>query len=185
MRFRSPLLSAVLMLFTIAAYAQTTGAVTATPTAASGGGQAGMKCPMCGGDMHGDGMSAMIPGQRYLAQCGALGLSSDQINRIRNIQIDFYKQAVQDISGILTAHLDQQQALMADKVDTGRVEKQAREIGRLVGELDLAAVRAQIAARNVLTPDQRAKANTMAVPCMPMGGMMGQPSGGGGGGAAH
>ena len=149
-----------------------------------GGMMSGMKCPMCGGQMNMGGMgpgmmSGIIPGQRYLMMCNALNLTPDQVQKIRDIQLDFAKQMVNSGSGILLSLIDQQQALLQDNVDMSRLEKQAKNLGSMVTDLDLAAVRDQVAARNVLTPDQRLKAQVMMAPtCMPMGGMGMMGSGG-------
>ena len=148
-----------------------------------GGGQ-GMQgmCPMC--SMMG--MSEMLPGGMCLLRAGGLGLTDDQISKIQNIHTDFRREQIKTGSEIQLAQLDLRQEMMKDNPDASKVGTIIKRINGLQAEVQIAAMKSWIAARNVLTPEQRQKCKSMMKSMMQgMGGMMGgmqpmMPKGGGG-----
>jgi Spy/CpxP family protein refolding chaperone len=143
-----------------------------------GGGQ-GMQgmCPMC--SMMG--MSDMLPGGMCLLRAGGLGLTDDQTSKIQNIHTDFRREQIKTGSEIQLAQLDLQQELMKDNPDTSKVGTIIKRINGLQAEVQIAAMKSWIAARNVLTPEQRQKCKSMMMGRPMTGGMMPMmPQGGGG-----
>ena len=136
-------------------------------------------CPMCGMM----GMGGMLPGQMLLMHADMLKLTDDQIQKIRNIQPDFRRQQVRTGADIQLDQIDLQQELMKDGPDAAKAERLIRHINQLQADQQVAAMKASIAAKNVLTPEQRQMCSSMMKmkmmgPQMP-GGMqpMGPPGG--------
>ena len=123
------------------------------------GGMHGMQCmcPMCGMM----GMGGTLPGQMFIMRAQMLGLTDDQINKIQGIQTDFRRQQIKTGSDIQLAQIDLQQEMMKDSPDMAKVEPTIKRINGLQAELQIAGVKASLASKNVLTPQQRQM-------CMPM-----------------
>lgn len=90
-----------------------------------------------------------------------LGLTFDQLRRMRAIQLDAAKKMIPVASEIQSDQLDLMQLLLADKADMTRIEPLVHRIGNATGELYLVGIRALVAARDVLTPEQRTKTESM------------------------
>lgn len=118
-----------------------------------------------GGMQMGAGSMGSGAGMDMMAMCMQhhqdLGLTDDQLRRIRNIQLDAMKQIIPIAANIQLAQVDLMQMMLQDSVDSRRVESQARKIGGYVGDLYAAGIRAMLAARDVLTPDQRKRVEAM------------------------
>lgn len=146
------------------------------------GGMSGM-CPMMGA-MQGGGPGGqnMLP---MLIQ--ELGITDAQLRQMQPIFFDFAKKQIQIKSQVDIANLDLLQLLMQDKVDMGKVNQQIDKIGDYNAETMKAGVQAYLSARDVLTPAQRQKLQSLMLrlPLMmgpggqqPMGpGMMPPPGG--------
>ena len=141
-----------------------------------GGGMMGGMCPMMG------------PGHMALDQClimhiQSLGLTDDQMSRLRAAMTDYQKEKINLTSQIQVKEIDLHTMLMADSVDMKKVEAQVRDITRLQGDLQLAGIRAFQAGKKVLTPEQVRTLHQMMGMCMGacpmMGGGMPMPMMGG------
>ena len=126
-----------------------------------GGGMQGM-CPMCGMM----GMGGMLPGGMYLMRAQMLGLTDDQIAKIQSTQTDFRRTQIKTQSEIQLAQLDLQQELMKDKPDSAKIEQLIKRINGLQAEVQIAAMKASLAVRNVLTPAQRRMCKSMMMKMM-------------------
>lgn len=135
-------------------------------------GMQGMMCPMCGMMS----MGGMLPGGMYLMHADMLGLTDDQIRKLQDIQADFRRRQVRTGSDIQLNQIDLQQETMKDSPDATKAERLIREINRLQGDMQVAAMKASMAAKNVLTPEQRRMAMSMMMkPPMQVPGGMQQP----------
>ena len=111
---------------------------------------AGCMCPMCGMQMGG-----MTPDRMLAEGIQGLGLTDDQMTRLRDICMDFRKTQIRLTGDIEIAQIDLQRMLVQDVVDAQKAERQVGEINKLQGDLQITMVRSLLAARNVLTPEQR------------------------------
>ena len=152
------------------------------PMPGMGGGQGMMGPGMMGGGMMGPGHMALD--QCLIMHIQALGLSDDQMSRIRPIVTDYQKDKITLTSQIQIKEIDLHTMLMADTVDMKKVETQVRDINRLQGDLQLAGIRAFEAGKKMLTPAQIQMLHHMMMGCMGscpmMGGGMPMPMMGGG-----
>lgn len=120
--------------------------------------------------MTGAGMT--MPGQ-ILMHARMLDLTKEQTGRIRSMHTELRKEQIRLTSQIQIAQIDLQELLAQDTVDMPKVEQQVREISRLQGDLQLARIRAMNSVRNVLTPEQREKLQSLMMGTRPMGLMQG------------
>ena len=135
----------------------------------------GMMCPMC--PMMGAG--GMLPGHMFNMHAAALELTEDQIQKIQNIQTDFRRQQIRTGSEIELSRIDLQQEMMKDNPDVTKAERLIRDINRLQADMQVAAMKASAAAKNVLTPEQRSRAKSMMMRPPMGGGMQPMPPAGG------
>jgi len=152
-----------------------------------GGMGGGMMGGMGGGQgMMGGGM--MGPGGMGLDQClmmhiQSLGLTEDQMSRLRTVMTDYQKERINLTSQIQVKEIDLHTMLMADNADMKKVEAQVRDINRVQGDLQLAGIRAFLAGKKILMPEQIRMLQQMMGMCMGtcpmMGGGMPMPMMGG------
>ena len=90
-----------------------------------------------------------------------LALTPIQVQELERIRSDFQKEAIKLDADQRVAEMDVTSLLRADPVDTGRVEAKIRESERLKADFRVGRVRAIERAKAQLTPEQRAKLNTM------------------------
>jgi Spy/CpxP family protein refolding chaperone len=102
-----------------------------------------------------------------------LGLSDAQREKMRDIHERTQRGNIQARADIQIAQMDLHKLLREDHVDRGAVDAQIDKISRLRTEQAHARMAAMLDAREVLTPDQRAKAKEMR-----MHGPMGMGMGG-------
>ena len=90
-----------------------------------------------------------------------LGLSPDQVSRLETLRGDFAREAIRRGADIRIAELDLASLLEQDPVDLAKVETKVREVAQLRADLRIARLRAVEQGKAVLTPEQRARLQTM------------------------
>jgi len=90
-----------------------------------------------------------------------LALTPTQVEELERIRGDFQKEAIKLDADQRVAEMDVASFLRTDPVDIGRVEAKIREAERLKADFRVGRVRAIERAKAQLTPEQRAKLNTM------------------------
>ncbi|MHB0912620.1 MAG: Spy/CpxP family protein refolding chaperone [Armatimonadota bacterium] len=103
-----------------------------------------------------------------------LGLSDDQVDRIRDIYTNMRKHKVQLRSRIEMNKIDLQTMMMREEMNMQEIEQKIREIANLKAEKYIGWVRAMQEMRNVLTPDQRDSVKSMIRSFWKEGGMSGE-----------
>ena len=104
----------------------------------------------------------------YLSYADELGLSVDQVSKLKERQRALNKEIIDLRAKIAAAQIELQELFDQDKVDMNAVEKKIRANQELSGALLLSSIRANVDARNILTPEQRTAAQLLVT-----GGMMG------------
>jgi hypothetical protein len=99
--------------------------------------------------------------EMYLMNKEELSLSSDQIEKLKGIKIDFEKAAVAKEADIKIAMIDIKAAAMKDKPDFSTVRQKVQAIGKLYTDLFTAKVDNSEKGYNVLTDQQKQKALTI------------------------
>jgi len=90
-----------------------------------------------------------------------LALTPAQVEELERIRGDFQKEAIKLDADQRVAEMDVASFLRTDPVDIGRVEAKIREAERLKADFRVGRVRAIERAKAQLTPEQRARLNTM------------------------
>jgi Spy/CpxP family protein refolding chaperone len=90
-----------------------------------------------------------------------LGLSADQVSRLETLRGDFTREAIRRDADIRIAELDLASLLEQDSPDLSKVEAKVREVAQLRADLRIARLRAIEQGKAVLTPEQRARLQTM------------------------
>jgi len=90
-----------------------------------------------------------------------LGLSSAQVQELERIRTDFQRAAIKLDADQRVARMDLSALLRAEPVDLGKVESKVREIERLRADLHLGRIRAIEQGKAQLSPEQRAKLQTV------------------------
>ena len=90
-----------------------------------------------------------------------LGLSPDQVSRLETLRGDFTREAIRRGADIRIAEFDLASLLEQDPVDLAKVETKVREVAQLRADLRIARLRAVEQGKAVLTPEQRARLQTM------------------------
>jgi Spy/CpxP family protein refolding chaperone len=143
------------------------------------GGMQGMgccsMCPMCQGMSPAGG--DMLPEQMLNRLVREIGLTGEQVEQILGILLDFRKTRIRLTSEMQIVQIDLQKMLMQDTVDKKKVEQQVRDLSRMQGDLNLAGAQAVLAARDVLTPEQRRKAVSLLIKGFYFPGGMAMPAG--------
>lgn len=86
-----------------------------------------------------------------------LGLSDEQLKKLKTIKFDAKKKAVVKRSEVKLAHIELREFMQADNPDKGAIKKQVEKIGRLKTDMMLAKVDKKFAVKNILTDEQQAK----------------------------
>lgn len=100
----------------------------------------------------------------YLNHADELDLTQAQIKQLRDMKFEFEKANIQGKATIHVAQIELRQLKMADNVVAKKVEAKIRKIQDKKADLEIATFRAQTEAKNVLTPEQKAKLETMTCP---------------------
>ncbi len=83
-----------------------------------------------------------------------IGLTDDQVARLRSLWLDFVRASATPRAGIQVARAELQALLAGRNVNLAQVETKVRDIARLRGDLDLAQARFIVQAKTLLTPEQ-------------------------------
>ncbi len=131
------------------------------------------------GQMHGKMHSGF---DFYLSKAKQLGLSQEQIKKLRALKFEFEKANVQRKAALQLAKLELKELKASENPDPKKVEAKIREVQNKKADLEIALFRAKRQAKSILTDEQRAKLASMTCPmCGQMhGGMMGGMMGSGG-----
>jgi Spy/CpxP family protein refolding chaperone len=116
----------------------------------------------------------------FLGPGNPLQLSPGQAQQLRTLAFDFRKGAVAQEAAVRMAALELEQLSQAQPADARKVEAKIREVFARRADLAVAACQARLAAAQILTPEQRAKAEQlrpMGGPCLPLGGPDGDDDG--------
>ncbi|HUV05173.1 MAG TPA: periplasmic heavy metal sensor [Armatimonadota bacterium] len=110
---------------------------------------------------------------KILMHSEELGLSEDQMARIRDTHTNMRKQKVKLHSEIKLLKIDLQNLLMQDQVNMQEIEQKVREMSKLKADMHLAWIQAMQDMRNALTPDQRKQIKSMIMSFWKKGGIAG------------
>lgn len=142
-------------------------------------GMGGMSCPTCGcgaGEGHGmGGMKAMfkIMPWKIMMHAEEIGISDEQLEKLRNRHSEAKKQMIQIHSQIKMNMVDVKSAVMRDQIDMATAEAKIQEIGKLKAEMFLTMVRAMNDMRQMMTPEQHMRIKRMIMGWFKKGGMAG------------
>jgi Spy/CpxP family protein refolding chaperone len=93
----------------------------------------------------------------YLKFSDKLGLSKEQVSKLRTIKTDFEKLVITKEADVKIAFVDIRIAHMQDKPDFTMIRQKAQEINKIMLDVSMARIDAMEKAYNVLTDQQRAK----------------------------
>lgn len=96
-----------------------------------------------------------------LARRQELGLSGTQVQELERIRMDFQREAIKVDADQRVAEMDLSALLRSDPVDLDKVERKVREIERLRATMRFGRIRAIQQGKAQLTPEQRAKLQTL------------------------
>jgi periplasmic protein CpxP/Spy len=117
----------------------------------------GMGMGMSGEDQMGGRLLAVLDNDRIKS---ALGLTDQQVDRLRNIVVETEKTSVKNRAEIEVRGIELRELLRADNSDRDAVMKKVQEISGLRGEMMQRHVAALLDAKAVLTPEQQKKVRT-------------------------
>jgi Spy/CpxP family protein refolding chaperone len=151
------------------------------PGGPGGPGMPGMHPGMMRGDrMGGDRMPGMGIGIKMLTAPDTvekLGLSTDQVAKLKALDTDNEKKTIDADAAVKKARVDLRQALEADEIDRDSVMSKLDETAKLEVTLRKLQVSQLLDVRDILTPEQRTKAKEMIkeMRAKHMGGAPGAP----------
>ena len=90
-----------------------------------------------------------------------LGLTTQQVDSLRTLGMDFRRAAIRRHGDLQIAKLDFMSLRSSDPVDMGKIEAKVREIEKFKGDGRIAAIRTVEAARAQLTAEQREKLKSL------------------------
>jgi Spy/CpxP family protein refolding chaperone len=124
------------------------------------------------GDMMGAGMSGMMAGGKmgmmghgmehmfFLDRSEQLGLSAEQVNKLKAIHVECRKDNIRNAAEAKIARLDLADLLSGDNWALKDAEPQARKVQKLEGDIQVRHLEAVSEARKVLTAEQLKQAHT-------------------------
>lgn len=140
----------------------------------------GKMCPTCGMGhgrrmMRGGMMKAMfkIMVWKVMMHADELGLSDDQIDKLRNRHVEGKKQMIQLACQMKMDMIDVKAAVMREDIDMAATEAKVREIGKLKGDMMMAMIQMMHDMKQTLTPEQRKKIKEMMMSWFKKDGMSG------------
>ncbi len=86
-----------------------------------------------------------------------IGLSENQLKKLKTIKLDAAKEAVAKRSEVKIAHIELRELIHNDNPDESAIKKQVEKIGRLKTDMMLAMVDKKLAVRKILTDEQQTK----------------------------
>ena len=96
-------------------------------------------------------------GPGLLAMAEQLGLSSDQEMKLRETRLETRKEAIELNAKVRILRLELRELLQADQPDQKTVQAKVEEIGKLRTRLEMTRLNGLLAAKSVLTAEQRDK----------------------------
>lgn len=130
-----------------------------------------MAGPGMGMGMMGGKMSCGMGGCGNLAGMKEeLGLSDDQVNKLKAMKLAQEKQAIKDRAEVQLMGIDLRELLCADNVDVKAVDAQLDKMGAMKVKMQKAKIHGMIDAKNVLTPEQKEKLKGCGMGSCMMGG---------------
>ena len=90
-----------------------------------------------------------------------LGLSDDQVQKMRQLRMEYEKETIRKAADIRVAGLEVKDLLEQKTVDLAQVEKKVRQLEGLRGDLTLLRVRSMMKAKDFLNDQQFAKFKQM------------------------
>lgn len=120
----------------------------------------------CGpGGGHGFGMKAMFMMMpwKVMMHADELGLSEEQVEKLRARHIEAKKQMIQLGSQKKIAMIDLKNAVMREEMDLATAKAKAEEVAKLKGEKLIAMIQAMHDMKEILTPQQREKIKAMVM----------------------
>jgi len=138
------------------------------PGGEGGHGQGGPMMPGRMGPPHGDPLSPE-------SLRGMLGLSDDQVQKMRQLRMEYEKETIRKGADIRVGELEMKDLLEQKNVDLAQVEKKVRQLEALRGDLMLVRVRSMLKAKDFLNDQQfdRFKQMVLLMASHRMGGMHG------------
>ncbi len=127
--------------------------------------QTGMACPNCTqmqGSAHGMSGGMMMGGmdkQFYLDRRKDLDLDKDQIRKLIEIRSNYQAENIRTKAELQLAHMEVVDLITGEDWEMNQVEKLVRQIQELEGDMVLRHLQAKKEAQQVLTQEQRQKAN--------------------------
>ncbi|MBE0505043.1 MAG: periplasmic heavy metal sensor [Desulfuromonadales bacterium] len=112
---------------------------------------------MGGGGMHGM-MEQRMEHMFYLDRADALGLSADQVSRLKAIHVDCRKKNIRNMAEAKIARLELSELLAGDSWTMKDAEALVRKVQTLEGDIQVRHLQAVSDARKVLTAEQRQQA---------------------------
>lgn len=100
-------------------------------------------------------------GEAFLPPLHRLGLSDEQREQVRTIMGDSRESAATTAREMREARAALAEAVTADGIDEAGIRSRAARVGTLEGDAALRRARLYAAVRNVLTPEQRERADEM------------------------
>jgi len=99
----------------------------------------------------------------YLMNADKLGLSDEQIMRLRNVRGECKKECVLNKAKLRIAKVELTEALEKKDIDMGLVEQKASEISDLMRKLLIKSIKVNVEAALVLTDEQKEKAKELTI----------------------
>jgi len=97
----------------------------------------------------------MMGHQFYLNRQEELGLTEEQVDELKGIRLDHVKQTSEIQADLTVARTELEDLLGSEDSRIGTLEEKIRDVHNLEADLQIEQVRSRIAARDVLTPEQR------------------------------
>jgi Spy/CpxP family protein refolding chaperone len=104
------------------------------------------------------GMMAMMSAENLKQR---LGLTDDQVAKIKEVRRNYLKDTVMQTAKVRVAELELNDLLDDQKLDAAKIEKKVKDMESLRGELTLMRVRSLLKAAEFLTPEQFDKFRAM------------------------
>jgi len=97
----------------------------------------------------------------YIMNAEELGLSEEQIKKLREIKSECDREFVIDREKMRVAKLDLGELLKSDEIDMKKVEEKSREVSDLLNKIILKRTKVIVQSMMVLTADQKKRAEEL------------------------
>lgn len=135
---------------------------------------------------HGGGYGMGMPGHHattghllrgLLRSQKEIGLSEDQVTKLKTIQLDLDRTRIKTEADIMVAERELSSLVEDSKTDLGTIEAKVKQSEALQTSLRMTAIKARRDTMAVLTPEQSERVKMVHERMKSMGGMMGEPGG--------